>query len=104
MIVFSLSRDRYRDRLRWAPILGLGTISYSFYALHPLGLAVAQGLYPLLASLGIETWMLVMLIFAISASASVLIALPMVYLVEQPGIVIGRTISAVVTRYRRKIA
>ena len=40
----ALSSEHYRGWLQWPPVRFLGTVSYSFYALHPLGLQVDRAL------------------------------------------------------------
>jgi peptidoglycan/LPS O-acetylase OafA/YrhL len=90
LIVYVLSDERYRNALQMRPVRLLGFLSYSFYALHLLGLDLAQFT---VEKLDLHNWVGVVLLMVLGAGATFLMAITMTYLVERPAIALGRHIS-----------
>ena len=93
-IVLALSSERYREWLQWPPVRFLGTVSYSFYALHPLGLQVEGALRAPLEGSGWPSWIGVIVMLAVPAIVTLIVAVPMYYWVERPGVLLGRRVVA----------
>ena len=89
-LVLVLSAEGFERALVWPPLRGLGVLSYSFYALHPLGLGVAGVVVGWLGGLDIPAWIGVAVAVLTSVAASIPIAAAMHFLVERPGIRLGR--------------
>lgn len=94
LIVLALSSERYQKRLQWWPIRFLGMISYSFYALHPLGLQVDDSLRAPLERVDWPSWIAVAVILSVPVVVTLIVAIPMYYCVERPGVSIGRWVVA----------
>jgi peptidoglycan/LPS O-acetylase OafA/YrhL len=90
LIVAVLSTKRYRRALAWRPLRTLGTLSYSFYALHPLGLDAASWIANRLQALAAGRSVIILASFAVSVTVTVSLAIGMHYLVERPGLAMGR--------------
>lgn len=72
-----LALAEFGDALQSPPLRLLGLASYSFYALHPIGLTVASGPMGLVAA----------------PLVTLALAVPMYWLVERPGIAAGKRFS-----------
>lgn len=90
LIVALLSTKHYRGALEWRPVRTLGTLSYSFYALHPLGLDAASWIGNRLQALTTPTSLIILASLAVSVTLSVLLAIGMHHFVERPGLSTGR--------------
>ena len=91
-IIRVLSSERYCNSLQWAPVRLLGTVSYSFYVFHPLGLQVQNGLSVPIGSLSLPLWLATTVMLALPAIVTIIIAVPMYVLIERTGISLGRAI------------
>jgi len=98
LIVAVLSTKRYSRALEWRPIRTLGTLSYSFYALHPLGLTAASWIGNGLQALAAPRSLIILASFAVSVTVTVFLAIGMHYLVERPGLAMGRRLRATAGR------
>jgi peptidoglycan/LPS O-acetylase OafA/YrhL len=94
LLIVALASDANRNRLHWRPVRLLGRLSYSYYALHPLGLRVAAEMVGPLTNTGATRWIAASAILLTAAAIPAAIALPMYYLIERPGIELGRRICA----------
>jgi peptidoglycan/LPS O-acetylase OafA/YrhL len=94
LIVLVLSSDRCREWLQWPPVRFLGTVSYSFYALHALGLQVEGALRAPIERSGWPSWTGVAVMLVVPVIVTLIVAVPMYYWVERPGILLGRRIVA----------
>jgi peptidoglycan/LPS O-acetylase OafA/YrhL len=90
LMVLVLSEDRFRDAMQSAPLRLLGLWSYSFYALHPLGLMVATGLAVRMDAAGAGRPAVIAVALASAALVATFAAAPFYYWVERPGIWLGR--------------
>jgi peptidoglycan/LPS O-acetylase OafA/YrhL len=89
-IVMVLATDAYKNALQWAPLRLLGTVSYSFYAIHTVGVDFASSYVAHIAAWGIPHWALVATLFVLAAAAAFMLAIPLYYLVERPGGALGK--------------
>jgi peptidoglycan/LPS O-acetylase OafA/YrhL len=78
-IVYALS---HLSQIQPAPAHWLGALSYSFYALHPIAIDMAQ----FICSTNIPLMLVTVLL-------SITMAIPMMYFVERPGILLGKLIT-----------
>jgi len=101
IIVFIFSNDRFRNSLQWKPVRLLGALSYSYYALHPLGIELAQHLAPTIAQHDPARWKVVAALFVVSAGVAFVLSIAMNYAVERPGISVGRVITGATKRRLR---
>jgi exopolysaccharide production protein ExoZ len=76
--------------LHWWPIRRLGTISYSFYAVHSIPMEPAMRLAAHLEPMKLSNASAAAIIFSFVTAATVLIAIPMYLLIEKPGMALGR--------------
>ena len=90
LIVFALSRPGYENSLGWSPIASLGRLSYSFYALHPLGIDFAVRLTSPIEKLSPPHWIVAALLMSLAVVMTLLLSIPMNYFIERPGLAIGR--------------
>jgi len=94
LIVLVLSSASYRECLQWPPIRLLGTVSYAFYALHPLGLQMDGALRTPLERLAWPSWIGVAVMLVVPVMVAVILSIPMYRWVERPGIALGRRLTA----------
>ena len=90
MIVLVMSSEGWRDRLQWPPVRWLGAVSYSFYALHPLGLKVEGHLLAPVGGSGWPSWLIVAILLTAPVAVTAIITVPMYCLIERPGVALGR--------------
>ncbi len=90
VIIWVISAHRYGSILQWAPVRMLGGLSYSFYAIHPLGLWVSQAIAEPVEKLHLPYWMAVAMLLASTVAVAIILAIPLRHFVERPGILVGR--------------
>jgi peptidoglycan/LPS O-acetylase OafA/YrhL len=93
IIVLSLSSAPCAERFGWPPVRFLGMLSYSFYALHPLGLEAGKAAAAKLGTADWPSWISVVFVIATTVLVTITIAIPMFRFVERPGIALGRRIT-----------
>jgi peptidoglycan/LPS O-acetylase OafA/YrhL len=108
IIVYALSNDYFHNLLQFRPIRWLGKLSYSFYAVHILGLGVEQYTSKLIEPLEPAHWVAALVLLSTAAGVAFLFATPMYYFIERPGISFGRNAIAALlsgsSRTRRSVA
>ena len=90
-IVAVLARERYRSALQWRPLRVLGTVSYSFYALHPLGFEVGTVTARGLDTIGTPHALIVISSFVICVAVTFLLAVCLYLGVERPAMRMGNS-------------
>jgi peptidoglycan/LPS O-acetylase OafA/YrhL len=104
IIVAVLASDRCRDLLQWRPLRVLGAVSYSFYALHPFGLDLAQRWLTSNAAADWPRGAIVAVSLIIAAATTFVVALPMHRLVERPGNRLGRRLATLASHRQAEAA
>lgn len=93
VMIHVLSGTPGRTWLQWWPVRGLGTVSYSFYAMHGFGLDLAQRMAgPIERLLGYRPLVIAALLL-LAVGTSVVFAVASYLMIETPGMRLGRTIS-----------
>jgi len=103
-IILVLSSVPYRDSLSWFPLRMLGLWSYSFYALHPLGLRVAGSLSGQLEAAGVSSPIASVILLLVPVIVTILVAAPSFYWIERPGLALGSRVRRVITRPENLVA
>jgi len=101
LIVLVFSTRGFRNVLQQPALAWLGTISYSFYAVHGLGVDMAQSAAGWLAPVRLPHAAVVAALFLVAALASVLITIPMHYLVERNGLALGAWLKRILGLMRQ---
>lgn len=94
LIVLVLSGKACRERLQWPPIRFLGAVSYSFYAVHLLGVQIDGALRAPLEASGWPSWIAIAMMLVAPVVVTMIMTLPMYYWVERPGVELGKWITA----------
>ena len=89
-MILALASPALRGALQWRPIAFLGALSYSFYALHGMGLTLVDRFLPWLRTTAPSSPLALAGLMAATVAASVLLAAPMHYLIERPAMAFGR--------------
>ena len=103
LMIAVLAAERYRGTLRSLPMRFLGTVSYSFYALHPFGVGAAAFLARALASHNVPHPVIVVASFVICISVALLLGACLHYAVERPAMKVGNAFGRLLI-YRRQTA
>jgi peptidoglycan/LPS O-acetylase OafA/YrhL len=93
LIIAVLAAQRYRGALQWGPVRFLGTVSYSFYALHPLGLIAAAFVAQSLSDRSTPRVAIVAATFVICVFVALLLGACLHYAVERPAMKIGNRLG-----------
>lgn len=104
MIVGVLSTRRYSRALEWRPMRALGLLSYSFYALHTIGLQPTAFVARTLTARGTATWLIAIISFVLEVVITIVLAICMHVLVERPGNSIGHRLRNRLRRPKRVIS
>jgi peptidoglycan/LPS O-acetylase OafA/YrhL len=89
-MILALASPAFRGALQWRPIALLGALSYSFYALHGMGLTLVDRALPWLHATSASNSLALAGLMAAVAAVGVLLAVPMHYLIERPAMALGR--------------
>jgi peptidoglycan/LPS O-acetylase OafA/YrhL len=92
-MVVGLSAESLSGALSWPPLRWLGAVSYSFYAVHLLGVGLAGRLAGVLERRHWPAWAIIVVALVGSAAMTAPIAVVMRGLVERPGMALGRRLA-----------
>lgn len=95
LLVGVLSTQPFRFTLQWWPIHQLGALSYSFYAIHLLGVHSASSLAQALET-STPRITVTLACFAVSVACSLLLAIGIHYIIERPGNRLGHRLQRLV--------